>query len=106
MWLEIIVGRGVVTFSNVGMCVDKFGRDLRCEWASRIEADARRICGRSEWITFRCLKGDLSINLHEDAVRPVVRAITEAEQSMPEEIRWFFLRICYLLEHGERVTIA
>ena len=105
MWLEIIVGRGLVTFSQVGMCMDGFGRDPRCEWASRIEADARRICGRSEGIKFRCEKGDLSVVLHEDAVGPVVRAIVEAEPSMPIEIRGFFQRICYLLEKGERVEV-
>ena len=105
MWLEIIVGRGPVTFSQVGMYVDRLGKDSRCEWASRIEADARRICGRSEGIKFSCRKGDLSIVLHEDAVRSVVRAIVEAEPSMPTEIRGFFQRICYLLENGERVTV-
>ncbi len=64
-----------------------------------------KIYGRAEGITFRCMKGDLSINLHEDAVGPVVRAIAELEPSMPTGIRGFFQRISYLLENGERVTI-
>jgi len=95
----------LVTFSQVGMYLDRLGKDPRCEWASRIEADAKRICGNTEGIKFRCEKGDLSIVLHEDAVRPVVRAIVEAEPSMLIEVREFFQRICYLLEKGERVEV-
>ena len=85
--------------------MDRLGKDPRCEWASRIQADARRICGRSEGVKFSCEKGDLSIVLHEDAIGPVVRAIAEAEPSMPVEIQGFFQRICYLLENGERVEL-
>jgi hypothetical protein len=105
MWLEMIVGGKIVTFTQAGMCLDRFGQDHRCEWASKIEAEARKICGRAEGVRFACEKGDLSINLHEDAVRPVVRAIAEAEPSMPEEVRGFFQRISYLLENGERYGI-
>ncbi len=102
MWLEIIVGGGLVTFSNTGMYLNHWGVDPRVEWAAKVEAEARRICGRSDGIIFSCEKGDLSIRLHEDAVKPVIRAITEAEESMPDEIKGFYQRISYLLENGER----
>lgn len=105
MWLEIIVGGSIVTFSNVGIYLDKFGKDLRCGWASKIEADAQKICGRKEGVQFRCDSGDLRIWLHEDAVRSVVRAITEAEPSMPEGVRGFFQRVCYLLEHSDELAV-
>lgn len=106
MWLEIIVDGKIVTFSQVGMYLDKFGKDTRCEWASKIEAEAQRICGRTEGVKFHCDRGDLRIWLHEDAVGTVVRVITEAENSIPEGIRWFFQRICYLLEHSEELGIG
>jgi hypothetical protein len=105
MWLEIIVGGSIVTFSQVGMYLDSLGKDPRCEWATLIESEARKICGKTEGVTFRCDKGDLRIRLHKDAVRSVVRAITEAEPSMPEGVRGFFLRICYLLEHSEELGV-
>jgi hypothetical protein len=105
VWLEIIVGGSIVTFSQVGTRLDGFGKDPRCEWASRIEADARKICGNVEGVKFRCERGDLSIVLHEDAVRPVIRAIADLEPSMPDEVRGFFRRISYLLEDGERVDV-
>jgi hypothetical protein len=106
MWLEIVVGGGIVTFSRVGACVDSWGRDPRCEWAPRIESEARRICGRTEGITFSAKGGDFSVRLHADAVPSVVRAITEAEHLMPIEIRGFYQRICYLLENGERARLV
>ena len=102
MWLELIVGGKIVTFSQVGMQLDRCGKDQRCEWAAKIEAEAQKICGRREGVQFRCERGDLRIWLHEDAVKPVVRAIEEAEEQIPEDIRWFFQRIAYLLEHGEK----
>jgi hypothetical protein len=105
MWVEIIVGGSLVTFSQAGICMNSLGVDPRCEWAPRIEAGARRICGRADGVRFSCDRGDLRINLHEDAVGPVVRAITDALPSMPPEIHGFFQRICYLLENGERVGI-
>ncbi|MDG6975959.1 MAG: hypothetical protein JRN27_07715 [Nitrososphaerota archaeon] len=105
MWLEMIVGGKVVTFSQVGMHLDRFGNDQRCGWAAKIEAEAQKICGRREGVQFRCERGDLRIWLHEDAVKPVIRAIEEAEQEIPEDIRWFFQRISYLLAHGERYEI-
>jgi hypothetical protein len=103
MWLEIIVGGGIVTFSQVGRYVDPEGHDPRCKWAPRIESEARKLCGRDEWVTFADLKGDLSIRIHEDAVESVVRAITEAEPLMSEYVRAFYQRVSYLLEDGERV---
>jgi hypothetical protein len=106
MWLEMIVGGGIVTFSQVGMHLDEFGRDPRCEWAPKIEAEARRMCGRTEGIRLRAEDGDLSIWLHEDAVPSVVRAITEALPSMPVEVQGFYQKICYLLENGERVRLT
>jgi hypothetical protein len=106
MWLEIVVGGGMVTFSQVGAYLDSLGKDPRCEWASKIEAQARRFCGRSEGIVFSAEKGDLSIRLHEDAVPAVVRAITESEPSMPEAIRGFYQRVVFLLENGERVKLS
>jgi hypothetical protein len=105
MWLEIIVGGGIVTFSNVGMYLDKFGKDPRCEWATKIEAEAQKICGRKEDVQLRCDRGDLRIWLHKDAVRSVVRAIKEAEPSIPEGVRGFFQRICYLLEHSDELAV-
>ena len=105
MWLEVIVGGGIVTFSNAGSCLDSMGVDPRCEWAPRIEAEARRYCGRAEGITFACNRGDLSVKLHEDAVASVVRAIAEAGPSMPVDILGFYQRISYLLEHAERVRL-
>jgi len=105
MWLEIIVGGGIVTFSQVGAYLDSWGRDPRCEWAPRIESEARRICGRTDGITFSAKGGDFSVRLHEDAVPSVVRAITEAEPHMPLEIRGFYQRISYLLENGERARL-
>jgi hypothetical protein len=101
MWLEMIVGGKMVTFSKVGMWMDSFGRDPRCEWAQRIEAEARRICGNTNGVIFTCLKGDLSIRLHEDALRSVIRAINEAEPSMSPEVRSFYQRVCYLLEKSD-----
>jgi hypothetical protein len=105
MWLEIIVDGAIVTFSQVGMYLDRFGQDPRCEWASKIEAEAQRFCGRGDGVKFRCDKGDLRIWLHKDAVRPVIRAIAEAEPSMPEDLRVFFQRIGYLLEHSEELGV-
>ncbi len=84
--------------------MDGLGKDPRCEWAPRIEAEARKICGREEGVRFECHRGDLSIVLHRDAVKPVVRAIAELAPSMPEYTRWFFLRISYLLENREPVN--
>jgi hypothetical protein len=106
MWLEIIVDGKIVTFSQVGMYLDRLGKDPRCEWASKIEVEAQKICGRTEGVKFRCDQGDLRIWLHKDAVGPVVRVITEAEPSIPEGIRWFFQRICYLLEHSEELGVG
>jgi hypothetical protein len=105
MWVEIIVGGSLVTFSQAGVCMNAFGLDPRCEWAARIEAEAREICGRSDGLKFACEKGDLHVNLHEDMVGPVVRVINESLPSMPKEVHGFFLRICYLLENGERLGI-
>ena len=105
MWLEVIVGGKIVTYSQVGVRLNEWGVDPRCEWAAKIEAEARKVCGRDEGVRFRCQEGDLSVWLHEDAVGPVVRAIAEMEQSIPEDIRWFFQRIGYLLEHGERTGV-
>lgn len=105
MWVEIIVGGALVTFSNAGMYLDSMGQDPRVEWAPKIEAEARRICGRSEGVSFRIQSGDLRVNLHEDAVRPVVRAIAQALPDIPQEVHWVFQRISYLLEHGERYTL-
>lgn len=106
MWVEIIIGGGIVTFSQAGTYLDSLGRDPRCEWAPIIEAEARRISGRAEGIRFTAQGGDLSVRLHEDAVLPVIRAIAQAETSMPTGVRGFYQRICYLLEHGERVRLA
>lgn len=94
-----------MTFSQAGTYLNGLGEDPRCQWAPKIEAEARKICGRSDGISFVCEKGDLRINIHEDAVGPVVRAINDALPEMPVEIHRFFLRIGYLLENGERLGI-
>ena len=67
-----------MTFSQAGVCLNSLGVDPRCEWAPKIEAEARKMCARPEEVRFACEKGDLRVNLHEDAVGPVVRAINEA----------------------------
>lgn len=105
MWVEIIVGGALVSFSNAGMYLNRMGVDTRLEWIPKIEAEARKICGRSEGVKFRIEAGDVRVNLHEDAVRPMLRAIDEALTRMPEDIHWFFQRISYMLEHGERYTL-
>ncbi|HZW85437.1 MAG TPA: hypothetical protein VFE91_06010 [Nitrososphaerales archaeon] len=105
MWLEIIVGGGIVTFSNVGMLLNEMGKDPRCEWAARIEERAQKVCGRKEGVRFGCRSGDMSIWLNEDAVLPVVRAINEALPDMPDYVKGFFQRVAYLVENGERVRL-
>lgn len=105
MWLEMIVDGAVVTFSQAGMYLDQFGKDPRCEWASRIESDAQKTCGNKEGVKFGCEKGDLRIWLHRDAVRTVVRIIAEAEPAMPEEVRVFYRRISYLLQHSDELGV-
>lgn len=105
MWLEMIVDGAIVTFSQVGMRLDVYGKDQRCVWASKIEDKARKICGRTDGVRFTCDRGDMTIRLHKDAVKPVIRAISEAELSMPEDIRWFFQRISYLLEHSDEFGV-
>lgn len=103
--MEMIVDGALVSFSNAGTYLNNLGEDPRAQWAPKIEAGARRICGRSDGILFRCEGEYLSVILHEDAVRPVVRVITEALPDMPQEIHGFYQRICFLLEHGERYTM-
>ena len=105
MWLEILVDGGIVTFTNVGTQLDSMGRDQRCLWAAKIEAEARRICGKTDEVVFQCEKGDLSVRLHKDAVLAVVRAIGESVEVMPVEIRGFYQKIAYLVEKGERVRL-
>lgn len=105
MWVEIIVGGRIVTFTNVGMYLNSMGNDPRCEWASKIEAQARKLSPRPDDVDFRCKSGDLRIWIRDEAVQAVVRAITEAELSIPEDIRWFFQRICWLLEHREGTRV-
>lgn len=106
MWLEIVVGGDLVTFSNAGMYLTKWGKDPRLEWASKVGAEAQRACGRTEGVEFLNDEGDLRIHLHRDAVPSVVRVIAEMETSMPQEVVGFFLRISYLLEHSEELGVT
>ena len=106
MWLEIIVGGGLVTFSNVGVYLNKWGKDPRLEWASKVESEAQRVCGRTEGVEFLNEGGDLRIHLHRDAVPSVIRVIAQMEPSMPQEVVGFFQRISYLLEHSEELGLT
>ena len=95
-----------MTFSNVGMHLDRWGKDPRLEWASKVGAEAQKVCRRSEGVEFLNDGGDLRIHLHRDAVPSVVRAIAEMEPSMPQEVVGFFQRISYLLEHSEELGVT
>lgn len=106
MWLEIIVGGGLVAFSNVGVRLNSWGKDPRLEWAAKVEAEAQRICGRADGVEFLNDEGDLRIHLHTDALPSVVRVIAELEPSMPQEVVGFFQRISYLLEHSEGLGVT
>ncbi|MDG7008574.1 MAG: hypothetical protein JRN06_10085 [Nitrososphaerota archaeon] len=103
MWLEIIVGGGLVTFSNAGVHLNRWGKDPRLEWASRVEAEAQRTSGKTEGVEFLDDEGDLRIHLHRDAVPSVIRAIDKMEPSMPQDVVGFFQRISYLLENSDEL---
>lgn len=106
MWLEIIVGGGLVTFSNVGVFLNGWGKDPRLEWAAKVAAEAQRVCGRAEGVEFLNDEGDLRIHLHRDAVPPVIRVIAGMEPSMPHEVVGLFQRISYLLEHSDELGVT